>query len=42
MNADKIIVLYRGNIVEEGTHRELVDKGGMYYQLIQKQIAASS
>ena len=42
MNADKIIVLYKGSIVEEGTHRELVDRGGMYYQLIQKQIAASS
>jgi len=42
MNADKIIVLYRGSIVEEGTHSELVDKGGMYYQLVQKQIAGAS
>jgi len=42
MNADKIIVLYKGSIVEEGTHSELVDKGGMYYQLVQKQIAGAS
>jgi len=42
MNADKIIVLYRGSIVEEGTHSELVDKGGMYYQLVQKQMAGAS
>lgn len=42
MHADKIIVLYRGSIVEEGTHSELVDKGGMYYQLVQKQMAGAS
>ena len=39
MNADKILVLYNGNIVEEGPHQELVDKRGMYFQLVQKQIA---
>ena len=39
MNADKILVLYDGSIVEEGPHQELVDRGGMYYQLVQKQIA---
>jgi ATP-binding cassette subfamily B protein len=42
MNADKIIVLYKGSIVEEGSHSELVDKGGMYYQLVQKQMAGVS
>ena len=40
MNADKILVLYEGDIAEEGTHQELVDRNGMYYQLIRKQMAA--
>lgn len=39
MNADKIIVLYNGGVAEEGKHNELVDKKGMYYQLVRKQIA---
>ena len=32
-NADKIIVLDRGEIVEIGTHSELLSKKGHYYQL---------
>lgn len=32
-NADKIIVLKDGCIVEEGTHRDLIALGGYYYQL---------
>ena len=39
MNADRILVLYDGAIVEEGTHRELLERKGMYYHLIQKQIS---
>jgi len=39
MRADKILVLYKGAIVEEGRHEELVDRKGMYFQLVQKQIA---
>jgi ABC-type bacteriocin/lantibiotic exporters, contain an N-terminal double-glycine peptidase domain len=39
MNASKILVLYAGRIVEEGPHEELLEKKGMYYQLVQKQIA---
>lgn len=29
-NADRIIVLDKGRIVEEGTHRELLERGGIY------------
>ena len=32
-NADKIIVLGNQNIVEQGTHQELIDKNGLYSQL---------
>lgn len=42
MSADKILVLYNGSIVEEGTHQDLVDRKGMYYQLVQKQIAQAA
>lgn len=37
-NADKIIVLDHGQIVEQGTHRELLKHSGLYAQLVQKQI----
>ena len=32
-HADKIIVLKHGRIIEQGTHQELLAKGGYYYQL---------
>ncbi len=32
-NADNIIVLSHGRIVEEGSHDELIEKGGKYYNL---------
>ena len=32
-NADKILVLDRGRIVEEGTHQELLKRNGLYSQL---------
>jgi ATP-binding cassette, subfamily B, bacterial HlyB/CyaB len=40
MRADKILVLYEGAIVEQGRHEELVERKGMYYQLVQKQLSS--
>lgn len=37
-NADNIIVLNNGDIVESGTHDELVKKRGRYYNLIKNQL----
>ena len=37
--ADRIIVLQNGGIVEEGTHEELVEKGGLYAELFTLQAA---
>ena len=36
-NCDKIIVLDNGEVVEEGTHDELLDLKGMYYRLWEMQ-----
>ena len=36
-NADKIIVMHRGEIRESGTHNELLQKGGLYHRLYQLQ-----
>ncbi len=41
MRADKILVLYEGKIVEQGRHEELVERRGMYYELVQKQLGAA-
>ena len=32
-NADQILVLRDGDVVEQGTHRELMDRKGFYHQL---------
>ena len=37
-NADNIIVLDNGRIVEEGTHTELTSKRGYYYELVRNQL----
>ena len=36
-NADKIIVVDHGRIAEQGTHNELMARGGIYAKLIEMQ-----
>ena len=37
--ADVILVMKDGNIIEQGTHQELLDKGGFYKNLYESQFA---
>ncbi len=36
-NADIILVMNEGNVIEQGTHKELLDKKGFYYNLYNSQ-----
>ncbi len=38
-NADQILVMKAGNIIERGTHQELLAQGGFYKQLYESQFA---
>ena len=38
-NADQILVMKDGNIIERGTHDELLDRGGFYAKLYKSQFA---
>ena len=38
MSADKIVILEKGKLIEEGTHTELYREGTIYYDMWQKQI----
>ena len=40
--ADKILVLKDGKIIEEGSHNELVAKGGYYRELVDLQLGESA
>ena len=42
MEADKIIVLKEGKIIEEGTHEKLLEKNGEYKSLWDLQFEAES
>jgi ATP-binding cassette subfamily B protein len=35
--ADNILVVDQGNVVEQGTHKELMEKKGFYYKLYSSQ-----
>lgn len=37
-HADNIVVMEKGQIIEQGTHRELTDKKGAYYTLVKNQL----
>ena len=37
-NADKILVMDKGEILEQGTHTELMDAKGAYFELYEKQL----
>ena len=41
-NADNIVVLDKGKIAEQGTHKELVKKQGIYYTLVKNQLELGS
>lgn len=41
-NADNIVVMDKGKIIEEGTHRQLTDKKGAYYTLVKNQLELGS
>ena len=41
-DVDRIVVLDAGLRVEEGTHRELLESGGLYAQLVSTQLVGAS
>lgn len=41
-NADRILVVDRGRIVEQGTHRQLIKSGGLYTELVNSQFLKRS
>ena len=41
-NADNILIMQDGSVAEEGTHSELIAKGGVYASLVARQLASSA
>ena len=41
VNADQILVLERGRIIQRGSHQQLLEAEGMYQQLWQQQSQAA-
>lgn len=39
-NADKIVLMQHGEIIEQGTHQELLEKKGAYFDLVELQTVA--
>jgi len=39
-SADQVVVIDRGRIVEQGTHAELVARGGLYTRIYRRQLIA--
>jgi ATP-binding cassette subfamily B protein len=42
VNADRIVVLHKGEVAEVGTHKELVAMQGIYYNLVKNQLELGS
>ena len=42
LSADRILVLDKGKIVEEGTHHSLIERGGVYARLAELQFSPRS
>jgi ABC-type multidrug transport system fused ATPase/permease subunit len=40
-NADKVVVIKKGKVKEQGTHKELVKKGGLYAKLVSRQLQST-
>ena len=38
MNCDRIFVLEKGTVVEQGSYKELMDKKGRFYDLAVRQL----
>ncbi len=41
-NADKIVVLDSGRVVETGTHESLIESRGAYFNLVKNQLELGS
>ena len=40
--ADQVLVIDHGRVIEQGTHESLLEQGGFYYNLFMSQFAVNS